>query len=172
MWDIRYEPHAMCWILMPETLRGLWRQRLRWARGGSEVLKKYTPVICSWRQRRIWPVYIEYSLSVCWAFGMTATLLMFLLGLVLPLPEPLRVQSILPGWTGTILSAACLMQMAVGLAVDSRYEPRIYRLFYWLIWYPAVYWILNAAVTLVGFPRAMARTPGRPAVWTSPDRGI
>src|ERR1700733_5580057 len=35
-WEIRYEPNALCWILMPETLRGLWKQRLRWAQGGSE----------------------------------------------------------------------------------------------------------------------------------------
>ena len=28
-WDVRFEPNALCWILMPETLRGLWRQRLR-----------------------------------------------------------------------------------------------------------------------------------------------
>ena len=33
-WDIRYEPNALCWILMPETYRGLWKQRLRWAVGG------------------------------------------------------------------------------------------------------------------------------------------
>src|SRR3546814_5898602 len=33
-WTIFYEPRALCWILMPETLRGLWRQRLRWAQGG------------------------------------------------------------------------------------------------------------------------------------------
>ena len=28
-WDIRYEPNALCWILMPETTKGLWTQRLR-----------------------------------------------------------------------------------------------------------------------------------------------
>ncbi len=33
-WDIRYEPRALCWILVPETLKGLWRQRVRWARAG------------------------------------------------------------------------------------------------------------------------------------------
>ncbi len=36
-WEIRYEPNALCWILMPETIRGLWKQRLRWAR----VVRKY-----------------------------------------------------------------------------------------------------------------------------------
>lgn len=32
-WSVFYEPRALCWILMPETLRGLWKQRLRWAKG-------------------------------------------------------------------------------------------------------------------------------------------
>ena len=31
-WAIFFEPRALCWILMPETLRGLWKQRLRWRR--------------------------------------------------------------------------------------------------------------------------------------------
>jgi poly-beta-1,6-N-acetyl-D-glucosamine biosynthesis protein PgaD len=30
-WRAVYEPRALCWILMPETLLGLWRQRLRWS---------------------------------------------------------------------------------------------------------------------------------------------
>ena len=33
-WRVVYEPNAIVWILMPETLRGLWKQRLRWAEGG------------------------------------------------------------------------------------------------------------------------------------------
>ena len=39
-WDVRFEPQALVWILMPETLRGLWKQRLRWATGGAQVLLK------------------------------------------------------------------------------------------------------------------------------------
>lgn len=41
-WRVFYEPRALCWILMPETLRGLWKQRLRWARGGA--LEERTPL--------------------------------------------------------------------------------------------------------------------------------
>ena len=48
-WDIRYEPNALCWILMPETLRGLWKQRLRWARGGAEVAWRYMRQLLDWR---------------------------------------------------------------------------------------------------------------------------
>ena len=51
-WDIRYEPKAICWIYVPESLKGLWRQRLRWAQGGVEVLKKHRDIWKDWRQRR------------------------------------------------------------------------------------------------------------------------
>jgi biofilm PGA synthesis N-glycosyltransferase PgaC len=53
-WDIRFEPNALCWILMPETLAGLWKQRLRWAQGGSEVLLRYLHHMFHWRSRRMW----------------------------------------------------------------------------------------------------------------------
>ena len=67
-WDVRYEPRALCSILMPETLRGLWSQRLRWAKGGAQVVKRVTPATCSsWRRRRMWPVLLETWLSATWA---------------------------------------------------------------------------------------------------------
>lgn len=37
-WRIKYEPRALCWMLVPETIGGLWKQRIRWAQGGQEVL--------------------------------------------------------------------------------------------------------------------------------------
>ena len=49
-WDIRYEPKALCWILMPETLKGLWAQRLRWAQGGMEVFKRYWKTLFTWKK--------------------------------------------------------------------------------------------------------------------------
>jgi biofilm PGA synthesis N-glycosyltransferase PgaC len=51
-WEVQYEPNALCWILMPETLRGLWKQRLRWAQGGSEVVFRYFGALLHWRQLR------------------------------------------------------------------------------------------------------------------------
>ena len=40
-WDLQYVPKALCYIYMPETLKGLWKQRLRWSQGGIEVLGAY-----------------------------------------------------------------------------------------------------------------------------------
>ncbi len=54
-WDIFFEPRALCWILMPETLKGLWKQRLRWAQGGAEVFLVNLRKLFSWEHHRMWP---------------------------------------------------------------------------------------------------------------------
>src|SRR3546814_9979139 len=53
-WTVFYEPRALCWILMPETLRGLWTQRFRWSQGGAEVFLKNLTTIWAWEHRRLW----------------------------------------------------------------------------------------------------------------------
>ena len=44
-WKVVYEPHAIVWAEEPRDVDGLWRQRLRWARGNIQV---------TWRFRGIW----------------------------------------------------------------------------------------------------------------------
>ncbi len=171
-WDIRYEPNALCWILMPETLKGLWRQRVRWAQGGAEVLLKYFHELFSWRKRRMWLVYLELLISIVWVHVIAAIVLLWLLGLFIALPEPLVIESILPGWSGVVLGFTCLLQFAVSLIIDSRYERNIGKYYYWMIWYPMVYWIVNVLTVLAGLPKAVLKRRGARATWVSPDRGI
>src|SRR4051794_19115255 len=76
---------------------------------------------------------------------------------------------------GMVLSSACLVQFGVSLAIDRRYEPAgafDWQSLIWVIWYPVAFWILSAAATVVGFPRALRRSAGARARWTSPDRGF
>lgn len=171
-WDIRFEPNALCWILMPETLRGLWRQRLRWAQGGMEVFLKYLPEARHWRKRRMWMVYLEYLTSVVWAYLMVATILLFILGLFIDLPPFLQVQTLLPAWSGVVLGITCMLQFAVALLIDSRFERGIGKVYYWMIWYPVVYWLLNVFTAVVAAPRAIRKRRGTRATWVSPDRGL
>lgn len=171
-WDIRYEPNALCWVLMPETLKGLWRQRLRWAQGGAEVLIKYWRRLLDWKSRRMWGVFAEYLISVAWAYTMFALGLLWLAGWVIPLPEALRIPSLLPQWHGVVLGITCLLQFAVSLTIDSRYERGLARTYYWMIWYPLAFWVLNMLTTVVGVPKALAKRRGTRAVWVSPDRGF
>ena len=40
-----FEPHATVWAEEPDNIRGLWKQRLRWARGNVQV---------TWQYRHLW----------------------------------------------------------------------------------------------------------------------
>ncbi len=171
-WDVRYEPRALCWILMPETVKGLWSQRLRWAQGGVEVLVKYGSSLLNWRRRRMWGVLLEHSLSLIWSYLMMATIVLWALGFFVVLPESVRVVSLLPEWYGVLLGFTCLLQFAVSLAIDGRYEGGLGRYYYWMVWYPIAFWMINMLTTVVAVPKALLRRRGRRAVWVSPDRGL
>ena len=171
-WEIRYEPNALCWILMPETIRGLWKQRLRWAQGGVEVTQRYLNNLLSWRTRTMWPVLIEYLLSVIWSYVMLAILILGLLGTFVYLPPWMRIPGPLPTWCGAILGTTCIFQFLVSVIIDRRYEDGVGRQFFWIIWYPVAYWIIGMLTTVVAVPKARLKRRGTRAVWESPDRGI
>ncbi|MCC6610123.1 MAG: poly-beta-1,6 N-acetyl-D-glucosamine synthase [Burkholderiales bacterium] len=171
-WDVRFEPRALCWILMPETLKGLWRQRLRWATGGMQVLLKEGRIMRNWRKRRMWPVFVEYLTSVLWAYLMLGVFALWLAGKVLPLPAGVSVPTLVPQWTGVVIGTTCLLQIGVSLYLDSRYDRGLGRQYYWMIWYPLAYWTLNVFTTVVAVPRALLWRRGTRATWRSPDRGV
>lgn len=170
-WDIRYEPNALCYILMPETLHGLFRQRLRWAQGGVEVLLRQGSSLLSWRKRRMWGVLLEFLLSVCWSYVVSFMILLWLLGLLVPLPEPFHISPLIPRWHGVVLGLVCLLQFGVSHWIDRRYEPRVWRNYFWMIWYPFAYWMINMATMVVAVPKTLLRRKWARAVWISPDRG-
>ncbi len=171
-WDIRFEPNALCWILTPETVKGLWQQRLRWAQGGVEALLKFRRKVFTWPKRRMWGVCIEYLMSIFWAYCMVLVVLIWLLGQVIPLPEYLQVPSLIPGWNGVLLSTTCLIQFGVSLMIDSRYEKGIGKVYYWMVWYPMVYWLLTVFTTVVALPKAIFKKRQALGIWESPDRGL
>ena len=173
-WDVRFEPHALAWILMPETFAGLWKQRLRWAMGGGQALFKFLPRLLSWRSRRMWGIYAEYLVSLLWAYGMLALILLWAIGHFVILPEPYRVAELLPQWTGLAIGITCLVQFAVGMLLDRRYEAPHGRSFYWMIWYPTAFWFLSVFTSTASMPALLIRLLRKDvrARWESPDRGI
>jgi len=176
-WDIRYEPKALTWILVPDRMMALWRQRLRWARGGIEAARKYASEIRHWSKRRMWSIYLEYVVGAVWCYAFFATVLFWVATNVLPKgvwPEALAVHKLLPGWTGVILAVTCLLQFTVGLSIDSHYEKRgLLRYLFWAIWYPALYWLIAAATTVVAIPMGLfSKQKKQYAVWDSPSRKV
>ena len=171
-WDVRYEPHASVWILMPETLAGLWKQRLRWAMGGFQVVLKNARDIRQWRTRRMWGIFIEFLLSISWAYSMLLVTALWALGQLVALPPYIRVASPIPGWTGVVIGTTCLLQIAVSLLLDRHYDYRLGRIYFWMIWYPLAFWIISALSTVVALPKLLRRQRSQRARWVSPDRGL
>lgn len=169
-WDVRYEPRALCWMLVPETLKGIWKQRSRWAQGGIEVVLRHKDIFLDWRQRRLFPVYIEQVLSILWAFTWffvtIVTICQFLF--THTISSPLL-------WIGNFLSIISVIQFVVALMIEKHYEKDILKYLIWTIWYPLLYWHIAACLVIVSFPRALKilrKSKNEFATWESPDRGL
>ena len=172
-WAVHYELNAIGWILVPESLKGFWKQRIRWAQGGVEVLRRHKDIWVSWKCRRLWPIYIDYVLGVLWGVTFVVMSAVWWTNFAFPglLPEELGVSPI-PMWVGSILALVCMTQFVVALTLDSKYDKTLYQHFVWVIWYPVIYWMFNAIAVVVAIPRALTKKIGEKAVWKSPDRGL
>ncbi|MEI6438461.1 MAG: poly-beta-1,6-N-acetyl-D-glucosamine synthase [Candidatus Omnitrophota bacterium] len=176
-WEVRYEPRAVAWILSPETVIGLWKQRVRWSQGGVEVIKKHCDVWADWRQRRFWPIYFEYVAAVVWAFALgflfVSWMVMYVFYLFGQLATPPHQPFIPPAWTGGILALVCLFQFMISLFIDARYEGKsLLRYYFWIIWYPLFYWIISGLTVFVGMFNVFILKGDVSSKWESPDRGI
>ncbi|WP_446811071.1 poly-beta-1,6-N-acetyl-D-glucosamine synthase [Methylomonas sp. 2BW1-5-20] len=173
-WAIRFEPNALCWVLMPETLNGLWKQRSRWAQGGVEVLLRYFRPLFSWRSRGMWPLYLECCISLTWAFLVVAMLALVPFEWFSSEPQE-ALEDLSPHWTSMLLCVTCLIQFAVSLTIDSSYERKSggsAQHYYWMIWYPIIYWLINVGTTINGCIKALRKKRGQRAVWVTLDRGL
>ncbi|MGN0495837.1 MAG: poly-beta-1,6-N-acetyl-D-glucosamine synthase [Lachnospiraceae bacterium] len=166
-WDVRYEPNALCWMLAPESLKGLLKQRIRWAQGGQEVMFRHAGIFKSWRRRRMYPVYVEQVLSLLWVVSW----------LLLTIAEIFKLYyhagSYVPYlWKSQFLAVICMVQFVVALWLESRYDKGIFKYMISAAWYPVVYWVVNGIVALIALPKTIFRRKKKLATWKSPDRGI
>jgi biofilm PGA synthesis N-glycosyltransferase PgaC len=173
-WRIVYEPNAVVWILMPETLRGLWRQRLRWAEGGAQaMIDQSGPIIRRGFGSSMLLIYVNVIVSLIWAYSMLFMLgvgLLWSLGLA-PLEFGHGFQFV-PEWWGMTLAGTYITQALVAHLIERRYEPGMLRNLFWIVWYPMAYWLISAAAAVVGLPRAIFRPRTTHTTWVSPDRGL
>ena len=107
-----------------------------------------------------------------WAYIIVMIAILWLVGNFITLPQALYIKTLLPGWNGVILGFTCLLQFGVSLIIDSKYESKIKRYYYWMIWYPMVFWVISAITSVIGLPKAILRNKQKQAIWTSPDRGL
>ena len=171
-WEVHFEPRALCWILMPETFGGLWKQRLRWSMGGTQVLLDYWPQLLSFKTLRLWPLFIEYAMSMLWACLFAVLAAYRLIDLIFYKIDLHSAPVLLMGWAGLMIGTTCLLQMMLSLILDKPYDQGLLKNYFWMIWYPIIYWVIAAATAVVALPKAFIRETGKRARWISPDRGI
>jgi biofilm PGA synthesis N-glycosyltransferase PgaC len=155
---------------MPETLRGLWRQRLRWAEGGAQTILGLTGAMLARRAWNLVPTWLNYVVSMIWAYAMLITLSLWLVSVAIGAP-PVGV-SVLPGNGGLLLALVYFIQAVTSAALDSRFEKGLRESLFWVVWYPLAFWALQAATAVVGLPRALRRPMDARGTWVSPDRGF
>ena len=187
-WEVKFEPRALAWILMPETFTGLWKQRLRWAMGGLQIIGKYKGMFRDWRTYGMWPLFFEHLLSIVWACSVTVVLATHVFDLLSSMVVALTatstasstalpdhtapLTSLLPEFSGVIIGTTCLLQMLLSMFLERRYDHQLLRYFVWTIWYPFGFWMVNMLTIVVALPKMFFRESGMRARWVSPDRGV
>lgn len=171
-WYVRYAPNALCWILMPETLPGLWKQRLRWAQGAGETAIKYGFSLFSKDGWRMLPILIEYAFSVIWAHTIIITGCAMIIEAVYRYTIELGIVRLVPSHWALLMGITFFLQSLVAMTMERRYEPKIFSKYLWMIWYPLVYWSIMAVTSCLGFYRAIFLGRKKLATWVSPDRGL
>lgn len=174
-WRAEYEPSALFGMQVPERLSTLWTQRRRWVIGLAQVIRRHGGTAAKASNWRMWPVLVMSALSIFWAH---AVVLLFLVHLILELAGVARLTlAPLLLLVGAVTLVAGIIQALIGMSLDRRNDPDIYRQIPWIAWYPLCYWVLNvvlvARYTLTGLlrkptlstwnlPREAPRTPATP----------
>jgi poly-beta-1,6-N-acetyl-D-glucosamine synthase len=162
-YDVRYEPRAVVAMQVPETVRGLYNQRKRWATGLAQVLRRNAPMFRDWRTRRLWPVFIEAMLSVAWAYLAVGMILFWAVSYAVGL-TPLGANP-LPNFWGMVIATVALVQLAVGVWLDRRYNRSVGRFYLWAAMYPLFYWMLMLVITVTATPAALLRRSVKTSHW-------
>lgn len=166
-YDVRYEPRAIVWMRVPVSLRGLWHQRRRWSRGLAQVLRRHGREAMSWKARRLWPVLIESCLSVLWAYLFVGLTALWAVSYASGYP-PIGASPI-PNYWGMLIGTMCLLQLLVGVLLDRRYDRALHWYYVTAVFYPLLYWMFMALVTVVSTPGGLLRSAAarrRPERWT------
>lgn len=121
-YHVKFVPYAVTWEPEPQHW-GVWlRQRLRWARGGTYVVRKFLPRLSRLRRREL-ALEVLHLLTIYHVFFLLVILsdLIFLAGLIAglavgPVHSPLLILWVL---AFTIF----VLQLAIGLAIEGENTP-------------------------------------------------
>lgn len=146
-WQIRFEPEAVSFHQVPESLGGYWRQHTRWARGFNEVAKSQAQATLQDKSVP-WPLRLELAI---FALGYLDRLaLLAAAGLAL-------IEASVRRWLGRVIALSLLtplLQIVVALVID-RAPPGLWRRLMWLPFFFAV----DLAMAAAGMAATLRQSP-------------
>ncbi len=165
-WQTAYEPRALVGMEVPSSLRALWAQRTRWARGQGEVLHLHFREVSLWRNHRMWLLSFESLASLLWVTALVAALIVAALAAGLGGGENLFGFAV--GW-GIAIAVVATVQMILALTIQHGYDPTALRAFLLGPLYPLFFWMITAAAALRAQIVALVRGPREErVVWDIP----
>jgi biofilm PGA synthesis N-glycosyltransferase PgaC len=162
-WDVRYEPKALVWMQVPETLRLLLRQRRRWAVGLGQVLRRHGGILFHYKNLRFWPVAYEAILSILWSADFVILTTLWVTSYSIGIP-PVGAHPI-PNFWGMIIATTCIAQLTVGVVLDRFYDRSIRPYAAFAVLYPAIYWALMSTISFFFTPIGFFRRRPKVTVW-------
>jgi biofilm PGA synthesis N-glycosyltransferase PgaC len=169
-WHSAYEPRALVGMQVPSTLKALWAQRKRWARGQGEVLHRHLREVGRWRNHRMWLLSIESLASLIWVVALAISLALGALDVLLG--HDLGVFAFGFAW-GVAISVVATVQLSVALALRFTYDRWDMRSLVIGPLYPLLFWVISAAAALDAQVAALVRGPReRSVVWDLPRERI
>ena len=169
-WQTTYEPRALVGMEVPSSIRALWAQRTRWARGQGEVLHVNFGEVIRWRNHRLWLLSLESLASLLWIFALAATLVIAMLVLALGGAEDLFGFGL--GW-GIAIAVIATIQVFVALKLEHGYDPTALRAFLVGALYPIAFWMINGAAALHSQIVGLIRGPRKErVVWDIPREEV
>ena len=170
-WETDFEPNAVAGMEVPTTLRALWMQRTRWARGQGEVLHVHGRELLRWRHRRTWPIAGESILSMVWLVLATVGIVLTALDLVSTSLE-IRVFEHVLAW-GIAIAVIATIQLGVAMALEVHYDRTALPTMLLGPLYPAGYWLLAGAAALRSELGALVSGPREErVVWDMPREEV
>ena len=171
----RFAPDIVFHMNVSEAVRDLFRQRNRWAQGGTEVwLTNFTKTFAHpWRNRYVIPMVLDSTMSLVWSFFFVITTIVFILLMCyyLGVGDYERI------YHGIVMSMifvnfqliAGLFQVLAALILDFQGTKLKYILFSPL--YLLFTWIVNPLTIIITFHKAIKTILGfGKGTWKSPKR--
>ena len=165
-WHTAYEPRALVGMQVPASMRALWMQRKRWARGQGEVLHVHLGEVSRWRNHRMWLVGLEGLASLLWIVALATSLVLALLGLLLSDGGGLFGFALAWGFGIALVGT---LQVIFALSLEHGYDRSIFRALVVGALYPVAFWLVSGVAALHSEVAALLRGPtDRRVVWNIP----